>query len=476
MQVPPVSDHDDEDFPQENKIEEIKNPNLSYINGHETKVKVRFSVPDFIRKRRDDVADECSKPPDSVINVDNDKHVVDDYIDQRECDSAFQDKGESIASIPSTGEVVVIESEEEETDENKMDIEIRGDETNSSTTLTDEFACMNNEGDALLTVPVPLPSPLERQVSDISGADSPNPDPSLDAIEVKVDMKEDGILESTSFGPESAYNLPLSILVNGKYGGKSLVESPESSPRSNVRKSHQKQKKNKSNKNVMKKRPSITNADGSISTTSNGHNVCSKPKESKAGAYLKNKEQSGEGSDLESEDFSEHCLSLLAQLVPDTSDPDPLMKCAFVDSRHTFLEMCQFRHYQFDSLRRAKHSSLMLLYHLHFPDNKESRPTCTCCNGSIREVRWHCDQCADFDVCESCYTAAEDTNNDDNISVSSNNSNKSKDNNSKKETVIKNKDKSALKKENLNKEIAEKLLPKYIKHPHPLTPFRITYV
>lgn len=65
--------------------------------------------------------------------------------------------------------------------------------------------------------------------------------------------------------------------------------------------------------------------------------------------------------------------------------------------------MCQYRHYQFDTLRRAKHSSLMLLYHLHFPNAVNTRPLCSMCNGCMRDVRWHCDTCIDFDICDSCY-------------------------------------------------------------------------
>eukprot|EP00656_Telonema_subtile_P052629 TRINITY_DN7389_c0_g1_i1.p1 TRINITY_DN7389_c0_g1~~TRINITY_DN7389_c0_g1_i1.p1 ORF type:complete len:1229 (-),score=219.53 TRINITY_DN7389_c0_g1_i1:148-3834(-) len=45
--------------------------------------------------------------------------------------------------------------------------------------------------------------------------------------------------------------------------------------------------------------------------------------------------------------------------VEDTSDPDEKMSSGFVDSRHSFLEVCQFRHYQFDTLRNAKHLSLI---------------------------------------------------------------------------------------------------------------------
>jgi Bromodomain/Zinc finger, ZZ type len=197
-----------------------------------------------------------------------------------------------------------------------------------------------------------------------------------------------------------------------------------------------------------------------------------KLKGGKAGAYLKR--MSGErdqGCDGDSdrgegfeEAFSEKCVDLLSQLIPDTSDPDPLLKCAFVDSRHTFLEMCQFRHYQFDTLRRAKHSSLMLLYHLHFPDNLNARPTCACCAGPIRDVRWHCDQCADFDVCDVCYRAT-DTESDAN------------DTHGLPAVRGKPKGKEGPKKVPVPLAALRDPLPVTAeKHSHPLTPFRITYI
>jgi hypothetical protein len=104
--------------------------------------------------------------------------------------------------------------------------------------------------------------------------------------------------------------------------------------------------------------------------------------------------------------FGEGSTRLLEALAPDTSDPDPLNSSSFINTRHTFLEMCQFRHYQFDSLRRAKHSSLMLLYHLHKAADPavvaSIRPRCQRCDQNIVELRWHCDQCVDMDLCAPC--------------------------------------------------------------------------
>mgnify|MGYP001809453289 CR=1 FL=1 len=62
-------------------------------------------------------------------------------------------------------------------------------------------------------------------------------------------------------------------------------------------------------------------------------------------------------------------------------DPDAGLRlsCPLLDSRHTFLEMCQFWHYQFDSLRRAKHSTVMLLYHLHVPRAESLGISCAAC-------------------------------------------------------------------------------------------------
>ncbi|KQK15543.1 probable histone acetyltransferase HAC-like 3 isoform X2 [Brachypodium distachyon] len=51
--------------------------------------------------------------------------------------------------------------------------------------------------------------------------------------------------------------------------------------------------------------------------------------------------------------------------LPETDDGDPTMESKYFDSRIDFLKHCQDNQYQFDTLRRAKHSTMMILYHLH---------------------------------------------------------------------------------------------------------------
>merc|ERR1712113_719493 len=47
-----------------------------------------------------------------------------------------------------------------------------------------------------------------------------------------------------------------------------------------------------------------------------------------------------------------------------TKDPDSELKSIMFDTRLKFLTACQENHYQFDSFRRAKYSSNMILNHL----------------------------------------------------------------------------------------------------------------
>ena len=72
------------------------------------------------------------------------------------------------------------------------------------------------------------------------------------------------------------------------------------------------------------------------------------------------------------------------------------------DTRQAFLQLCQVNHYQFDTQRRAKHSSMMVLYHLHNPDAPNFVSQCQRCHKDITSgYRWHCKIC-DYDLCNEC--------------------------------------------------------------------------
>jgi E1A/CREB-binding protein len=59
---------------------------------------------------------------------------------------------------------------------------------------------------------------------------------------------------------------------------------------------------------------------------------------------------------------------------------------------------------QFDSLRRAKHSSMMVLYHLHNPEAPAFSSTCNFCHVEIEPgTGMRCTVCPDFDMCKNCH-------------------------------------------------------------------------
>lgn len=98
------------------------------------------------------------------------------------------------------------------------------------------------------------------------------------------------------------------------------------------------------------------------------------------------------------------------------------------ESRHGFLELSQYCNFQFDTLRRAKYSTSMLLYYLNNPSAPGIVPTCSTCSNDISNVRWHrtnrafderrrgsisiairttCVEMAREDLCSECYGTVE---------------------------------------------------------------------
>ncbi|XP_047086148.1 probable histone acetyltransferase HAC-like 1 [Lolium rigidum] len=88
----------------------------------------------------------------------------------------------------------------------------------------------------------------------------------------------------------------------------------------------------------------------------------------------------------------------------DTKDRDDIIECEFFDTRQAFLSLCQGNRYQHETLRRAKHSSMMILYHLHNPTAPAFVISCNICKLDIETGQgWRCEECPEFDVCAACY-------------------------------------------------------------------------
>jgi E1A/CREB-binding protein len=113
----------------------------------------------------------------------------------------------------------------------------------------------------------------------------------------------------------------------------------------------------------------------------------------------------------ESEDGSleglECTLTTIAKAPATTTDEDAPCRSAFFDTRQAYLALCQGNHYQYDQIRRAKHSSMMTLYHLHNPNEPSFVHNCNMCTKEIQGDRYHCDTCKDYDICMECYVHQE---------------------------------------------------------------------
>lgn len=95
---------------------------------------------------------------------------------------------------------------------------------------------------------------------------------------------------------------------------------------------------------------------------------------------------------------------MVDDVPPDTSDRDIVLDNSLFEIRSDFLSFCQRNYYQFDTLRRAKHSSMMLLYHLHNPNRPVRDGFCSFCHkDTAMDNCWICASCPQLEVCGACY-------------------------------------------------------------------------
>jgi len=116
--------------------------------------------------------------------------------------------------------------------------------------------------------------------------------------------------------------------------------------------------------------------------------------------------QSKRGFDEIEPTLSRHFATVHASRkpIPLTVDEDPPQEVEMFESRQQFLNYCQTNHFQFDELRRAKHTTMMVLFQLHNPNAPKFLPQCGACYRDITHgTRYHCNNCSNFDLCEDCY-------------------------------------------------------------------------
>ncbi len=119
---------------------------------------------------------------------------------------------------------------------------------------------------------------------------------------------------------------------------------------------------------------------------------------------LANENAEENGKSLRGKNTDEKQFDRFGRTIRVLDDDTEEIDCEFFNTRQAFLDLCRGNHYQFDELRRAKHTSMMVLWHLQNREAPKFVQQCFACNREISSgVRHHCNVCADFDLCHECF-------------------------------------------------------------------------
>ena len=88
----------------------------------------------------------------------------------------------------------------------------------------------------------------------------------------------------------------------------------------------------------------------------------------------------------------------------DTKETDIILDNGLFENRYNFLSFCQKNRFQFDTLRRAKHSTMMILYHIRDPTLLTIGTVCSICyKDTLFQQSMQCEICPQLTVCSECY-------------------------------------------------------------------------
>ncbi|KAL5080438.1 hypothetical protein RYX36_008859 [Vicia faba] len=98
------------------------------------------------------------------------------------------------------------------------------------------------------------------------------------------------------------------------------------------------------------------------------------------------------------------CEAVVDDIPSNTKHNDTILENGLFEDRNNFLSFCQKYQFQFDTLRRAKYSSMMILYHLSNPSPMNFGKRCSiCCAHNVFQKCWKCEVCPDCTICSACY-------------------------------------------------------------------------